>query len=289
MAYLYSMLRFVPDPARGEFINLGAVAGDDDARDWELRLIQNPKRAKAIDDEDRLSVALAFVGKVEDHIASLDHDGGAGAGAVPISAQMLTTWAEEMRNVVQFTPPAPVVAGSAEDALDLVFAELVVDPAARTFRFERKHRALGSTRRAYRQHGVPEEATTERAKVSAGPYHGAFDFAVFNGRVVQLVQCWSFQLPNQEDLAEEVKAWAWVVREVRNGGGTIRVGAEEMDVPRGDDLDVASVFIPPVGDQPTYAFEEAQAAFQEVRVRPVTVDEVDAVGERAAHLLAVPA
>jgi hypothetical protein len=36
------MLRFVPDPARGEFINIGAIAGDDDSGEWELRLLQNP-------------------------------------------------------------------------------------------------------------------------------------------------------------------------------------------------------------------------------------------------------
>lgn len=38
--------------------------------------------------------------------------------------------------------------------------------------------------------------------MTSGAYDGMFDFAVFNGRAVQLVQCWSFQLPNQADLAE---------------------------------------------------------------------------------------
>ena len=28
MPYTYSLVRFVPDPARGEFVNIGAIAGD---------------------------------------------------------------------------------------------------------------------------------------------------------------------------------------------------------------------------------------------------------------------
>jgi len=50
--------------------------------------------------------------------------------------------------------------------------------------------------------------------VRSNVYDGAFDFAVHN-RAVQLVQCWSFQPPNQADLAGQVKAWSWLVHEVR--------------------------------------------------------------------------
>jgi hypothetical protein len=119
--------------------------------------------------------------------------------------------------------------------------------------------------------------------------HGLEWLDVFNGRVVQLVQCWSFQLPNQEDLAEQVKAWAWVVGEVRNSGGVVRIGNQELDVPGGEELDVAAVYIPPVGEQPRHTFDEARAAFGQLHVRPFTADEADRVGERAAELLAVPA
>jgi hypothetical protein len=45
VSYQFSLIRFVPDPARGEFVNIGAVVGDDEAQDWELRLISNLKRS----------------------------------------------------------------------------------------------------------------------------------------------------------------------------------------------------------------------------------------------------
>ena len=72
MQYIFSLLRFVSDPARGEFVNIGALAGDDDAGDWDFRLIQNLKRAKALDHGGRLSAALRFVDVVEERVSALE-------------------------------------------------------------------------------------------------------------------------------------------------------------------------------------------------------------------------
>jgi hypothetical protein len=283
MSYHYSLLRFVPDPARGEFVNLGIVAGDDDARDWDLRLIQNLRRARAIDEEGALGIAFSFAVNLEDHIVALEAPDAERAEIEPISIEYVRRLAEEMQNVVQLTPPTPVVAASAEEALDLLFTELVVDPTALRFRFEKKHRAVASTRRAYRAHDVPVEAVTERAPVTAGPYEGVFDFAVANGAVVQLVQCWSFQLPNQRELAEQVKAWAWVVGELRQQGGLLILG--EREARAHEDVEVAAVIIPPAEGQVAPAFEEAEAAFKKTQVRPLTPDEADVIGQNAAERL----
>jgi hypothetical protein len=203
-----------------------------------------------------------------------------------MTADLLRRFSEEMQNVVQVTPPAPVVAESAEAALDLLYPELLVDPAARSYRFEKKNRALANTRRAYREHEVPADAVVEHRPLTAGAYSGVFDFGVADGQVVQLVQCWSFQLPNQEELAEQVKAWAWVVRGLREYGGVLHAPDREIVVPPHDEVDVVAVFSPPMeGQDDASAFEEAQAAFAELHVEAVTRDHADAVGARAAERL----
>src|SRR6266581_1745002 len=101
MGYHYSLLRFVPDPARGEFINLGILAGDDDAADWDLRLIQNLRRARAIDNEGALGIALSFLANLEDHIVALDPASAGLTTAEPLSTEYLAHLAEEMQNIVQ--------------------------------------------------------------------------------------------------------------------------------------------------------------------------------------------
>lgn len=286
MAFNFSLIRFVPDPARGEFVNIGAVAGSDEAGDWELRLVSNLSRAKALDDRGVLSTAFAYAAGLEDHIAALEMLSETG-GPEPISSELLCRQATEMQNIIQFTMPAPVAADSAEAALDLVFEQLVLDATRKRFPFEKKHRAQGAARKAYREHALPAGAVRERARVRSGAFDGTFDFAVHNGRAVQLVQCWSFQLPNQSDLAEQVKAWSWVVHEIRRDGGALTTTTGEVEVP--SDLDIFAVAIPPIAGSESAAYDEARAAFAENEVIELTPDEADRVGAQAADALAATA
>src|ERR671914_28990 len=223
MSFQFSLIRFVPDPARGEFVNIGAVAGSDEAREWELRLVSNLSRAKALDDRGVLSNAFAYAAGLEDHIAALDQ--------LPETS--------------------------------------------------------GAERRASQTHEVPAEAVRERAPVRSGAFDGVFDFAVHNARTIQLVQCWSFQLPNQADLAEQVKAWSWLVHEVRQDGGELTTTERGLDVPA--ELDIFAIAIPPVPGAGSPAYEEANAAFVENGVIELSPEEADRLGEHAAHTLAATA
>jgi hypothetical protein len=286
MPFQFSLIRFVPDPARGEFVNIGAVAGSDEAREWELRLVSNLSRAKALDDRGVLSKAFEFAASIEDNIAALEHIPDTSQVEV-ISSELLRQRAVDMQNIVQISSPAPVAADSAETALELVFDQLVLDAARKSFPFEKKHRAQGAARRAYQAHGIPPTAIRERAPVRSGVFDGSFDFAVHNGGAVQLVQCWSFQLPNQSDLAEQVKAWSWLVHEIRQAGGALASDDHELDVPR--ELEIFAIAIPPVDGMASPAYAEAQAAFDETDVAELTPDEADRVGASAADALAAHA
>lgn len=281
MSYTFSLIRFVPDPARGEFVNIGAMAGDDDAGDWAVRWIGNYTRAKALDEHGFLPAAKAFTASLDDRVG--DPDSPTLDLERPL-AGWLKSLADEMNNVIQVTEPAPVVADSAESALDLIFERLIVDPARVTYRFKRKHQAQAAARSAYRAHEVPDSSVKQRARVASRAYDFQFDFAVHNGRAVQLLQCWSFQLPNQADLTEEVKAWAWMVHEVQDNGGHL-VSEGGIEVPQ--ELDIAAVYIPPL-DRMSPAFGEAKSAFDELGVTAASFDQADAVGVAAAQRLAPP-
>jgi hypothetical protein len=194
---------------------------------------------------------------------------------------------EEMQNVVQVSRPMPVRTESVAAALELAFQELVIDPDFRTFAFQKKYGAVRALNEAYKARDVHPYRD---ARVLSGPYHTKFDFAVASGKAVQLVRCWSFQLPDQHGLAEKVRAWAWGVREIRNGEGgdaTLRAGGAQLTVP--PDVDVEVVFIPPASDQKSgEAFEVAQDIFadSDAKIRAVSVAETPEVAHRAVDLLA---
>src|SRR5918994_1994334 len=59
--YLYSVIRFVPDPIRGEFVNVGILAGSDESSEWELRTVENLRRARSLDEKGLLGLVWSFV------------------------------------------------------------------------------------------------------------------------------------------------------------------------------------------------------------------------------------
>ena len=226
-----------------------------------------------------LGAAKAFTATLDEKVADLDRPT---FDADPPTTAWLGRLAADMNNIVQVSDPVPVVADSAEAALDLVFDRLLVDPARMTYRFRRKHQAQAAARQAYRASKVPDSAVKARAHVQSGAYDFEFDFVVHNGKAVQLVQCWSFELPNQAELMEQVKAWAWMAHAIRGDGGALT--GEGLDVPR--DLDIAAIYIPP-GEAGDAAYQEAQSAFAELAVNAVEFGQARQVGEAAAGRLAL--
>lgn len=285
MRFVYSVVRFVPDPARGEFINVGAIVGSEESSEWQVRQIENPTRARTLDDRESLDAAWAFIGRVGSQIDAyeLSMDQLFEAEVEP-SEDWLFQMHHEHRNVVQLSRPTPMVAESADEALDRVFDLVVLDPAQRRYPFQKKHAALAAVRRAYRQHAIrPRIGYRERVRLETDHHRERFDFAVFNGGVLQLTHTWSFQVPDQEGLAEQVKAWGWTVQEARHKGG--RVVSYDQILRVRPDVDVEVVYVPPAPQREAPAFVDAMSVFDALGVRHSPLDGAGDVGERAERLL----
>jgi Protein of unknown function (DUF3037) len=286
MRFVYSVVRFVPDPARGEFVNVGAIVGSEESSEWQLRQIDNPVRARAIDDHRALEAVWSFLDRVG---RDIDEYETATERLLFDGVELSEAWLERLfvdhRNVVQLSQPTPMIAASADEALDRVFEQLVIDPAQRKYRFQKKHAALAAVRNAYREHGVRRGANLrERVILETEHHQERFDFAVINGHVLQLTQTWSFQVPDQEFLAEQIKAWGWTVQDVQEHGGMASLDdGSTFEVERNVDVEV--VFVPPKPDQGAPALRDARNVFDALRVRQASVEEAGGVGLRARDLL----
>jgi hypothetical protein len=243
-------------------------------------------RARAIDDRKALEAVWAFLDEVGRDIYEYEM---ATEQLLISPVELSEAWLERLfidhRNIVQLSPPTPMVAPSAEEALDRIFEYMIIDPAQRKYRFRKKHAALAAVRAAYRRHGVREQVNLrQRVAVQTENHSERFDFAVTNGHVLQLTQTWSFQVPDQESLAEQVKAWGWTVRDLKQHGGQATVpDGSQFDVTT--DVDVEVVFVPPAEGQDAPAMRDAYSVFNELGVHQAPVDEADQVGQRASELL----
>lgn len=286
MRYVYSLVRFVPDPARGEFVNIGAIAGSEETSEWQYRQVENFSRASRIDEQKSLEAVWAFLGSVGSVIE--DYERSQQSLFEP-EVEPSEAWLQHLhvdhRNVVQLSAPTPMVANSAEEALDRVFRQMVVDPVARRREFQTKHVAVGALRRAYDRHSVKIGVhLRQRVVLETERYRERVDFAVTNGKALQLAHTWSFQVPDQDDLAEQVKAWGWTVRDLQGGGGAVSVpGGARFEVPR--DVDVEVVYVPPAQDQEAPALRDALNVFETLGIAHGALERADDIGREAQRLL----
>ena len=285
MRFVYSVVRFVPDPGRGEFINVGAIAGSDELQEWSVRQIENPKRARLLGDAELLTAVLSFLGR----IGSLCDEFEKGDEELFPRIQLNEEWLEDLckshYNMVQLSPPAITIAESVDEALNDVFKEFIVDPAQRSYAYQTKNQALAGLRRAYKDLGLNKgQGLFEKVMLETLQYHQPFDFAVANGQALQLTQSWSFQIPDQEDLSKQIKSWGWTVKDLKESGGQIE-SADGQRFEVGKDANVAVAYISPTESQQSIAHDEAMHVFESLQIDAFSIEDVSQIASRAKQLL----
>jgi Protein of unknown function (DUF3037) len=285
MRYDFSVVRFVPDAVRGEFVNIGVIVGSDQTAEWTLRLTDNRKRAQKIDVDSRLGHALKYVEKMEREIEEYrDAIEDAQAPEMEISAAWLRLLASQSRNVVQLTEPAAVSAESIHDALEFVFDQFVLEAESQRAKFIPRSTAVARIADAYRQLNLTGDHVVRRPRVHGPKYADTFDFVVGNGRAVQLAQAFSFAVSGQESVIERVKSWSWTVKDIRENGGV--ASADGRNVAIGQDVEIKAVIVRPQTELSDDSFfDEAMEAFADTKVEPVTLNDVGDVALRAVMLL----
>ncbi len=287
MRFLSSLIRFVPDPARGEFVNVGVIVGSDASGEWDIRMASS-RRARRVDEKGVMKAVWLVADDIGRRIdRAMDEEQELVVSGDPPSESWLHQLYEQSNNIVQFSPPTPISADSARDAVEYVFSRLVLDPESAPLPYRRKSTAVSAMRAAYTNLGLRRDVHfMEHYTVQALSQREKFDFVVANGRAVQLAQAWSFQIPNQHDVAELAKAYAFTVRDLRRSGGGLAIeGDRRIEIP--PEVDVAAICIPPIEGMATEGFDEARAAFAdaEVRIHVVTVSDVIDVARHAQRAL----
>jgi hypothetical protein len=284
--YLYSLVRCMPDPRTGEFVNLAAIAGSPVTGDWSMRQVHDESRARRLADVPALEAVhgfLAGVGAEIDENLDLMED----VGESSLGEPWLQRLYHDHQDVVQLTRPTPILAEDAEQALDILFDRVVIDPGVeRRGRAITRHRVLADLRDAYHRASISRDLVRPRVQVFVGGHvHTSVDFAVTSDRVVQLAQGWSFQRTNLEDLSLQVKAWGYVMDEVRVGEKARAVDSEDRSIPITSDVDLEIAFAQPRTSEESEAFEEASEIFSHLGGRVSELNDVNRVAERAAELL----
>lgn len=109
--YTYSVIRFVPDPITGEFINIGILVGSDEQKIWKIKTVQHETRAKSVDRYDVWKYVREFVATID-----LDDDDNS-----------IESYYIRHRNIVQFSKPCPASGTTIEKVVEDLFDIFVYD------------------------------------------------------------------------------------------------------------------------------------------------------------------
>lgn len=283
--YVYALVRCVPNPRTGEFINMAAIAGQPETGDWSLRQVSNESRVRKLAGAEELQSVHGFLTRVGLEIDERQHLFEEESGE-PLGEDWLQQLYHDHRNVVQLSAPTPIVADNAEKALDIIFGSQIIDPVSQSRDFITKHRVLADLREAYRRAGIDNALIHPKVEVYAGDHvHASVDFAIVNGTTVQLTQGWSFQKVGVDEVSMQVKAWGYALRLLRDGEDARVVDSNERFTTVSRDVDVQVIVASPKTRNQEIIFEEAQQVFTELDVSVHDLDDVDEIGARAAELL----
>ena len=283
--FVYSLVRCVPEPRTGEFINIAAIAGDPLTGDWTVRQVGNESRVRKIAGPQDLAVVHRFISRlgaeIDEQWQLMDQGDGK-----PLSEIWLKELHANHQNIVQLSSPAPIVADDVDDAMDLIFSRLIIDPVRQPRGGITKSTLLANLRAVYREFDVDPDLVRPSVEVFVGDrVHTGFDFAIANGEALQLTQAWSFQRAGIDEIGLQVKAWGYALGRLRAGDKARMVDSQSAVSTVARDVDVEVVIAEPRTSDQLAVFEEATQVFQELGVS-VHPGEASAIGQRAASLIA---
>lgn len=282
MAYEYWVVRYVPNPVTGEFVNVGVVAGSGD--DWAVRKVAKLDRVSRLG--GHLGETRAFFSRINQLIpsnaASLFE-----SSHQDIARGVVEDLRARMCNVVQLSAPRPVLADTAESAAEFAFGVMVQEQAA-----EGKMRAGTIARRRVieqvRQDPILSNHLRAGQELIVGQQRTKVHFAIENGEIRQLNHVWDFSVKNTDRLVERVRAWSFLVGQVRAGKTAMlreySGSAEVLDVPRS--VDVNCLYTPATSDLAREQLAVARDAWDSIDVQALPDRESDQILWQARELVA---
>lgn len=175
-----------------------------------------------------------------------------------------------------------MVASDAEGALNSIFEYQICDPPLRP-RVQNKQAVREAVRRSYQARRIGKENLKERVTLQANRHEEYVDFAVTNGRVVQLAHTWPIPTTIHKTFARDVRGWGYAIRDMRRDGGIISTKGATFDVDPEVDIEVVYSGLDPDVKDP--ALLDALGVFEDLEVNLVSLGAEDQVSRRALELL----
>jgi DUF3037 family protein len=219
-AFYYSLIQVVPDPVRGERMNVGVVAWDPARGVGTAKFTRSRVRLKALGLDD-----LGFLSEFESWLlasvpAPKRRRAGTRLADEQWSLEAMEVAAREWGGMIQLTPPRPSLGGTVEELAQEIYDRAVfvhkaaVDPDSG--RQAIRQSAAQIVRHSIRELGAaaPLEVAVS-SRVEGRLYPHVFDVVVSNGNAKGVLITPNFADKRTEQVRRDLDAAAWAVHDVQ--------------------------------------------------------------------------
>ncbi len=287
MRYSYWLLRYVPDSARGEFVNVGLIVGNDDQSDWAVRTVPTLARASRLGGDarsvedwlERFRMSLA-----SDRFPARQQRLGSTAR---LSFGSLDRIRRHLNNTLQIAAPLPLRAASAAEGADLLYDQLILS-SEQAARSGDRATAVRELREAFSTAaGLSPRDVQQKVKLQVGRQHARFEFAIGQQKIAQLSQVWSFKRQALDSLAQDIQAASYAIKRLREGGGVLlnpaRIAQGPIDLPA--EIPIRVLYVPPASENQREIFADAEDAWNDLEVVSFPLEQVERLATEAAMLV----
>lgn len=285
-AYLYWLVRYVPDVARGERVNVAVIVGRDNG-DWAIRVAPDLRRASRLGGD--ATALRPWLERLQSAIHDYEHPPlglFAHSDDITVSRSWLELLSHRFNNVLQISAATPVEAASALDGADFLFPILVATPAP-IRRSQTRQRIVRDLTELYERTANLEigESLLRAPHVFTGRQRGRFDFAVVDDTVDQLSQAFAFDVRDSDVLERELQSWNFVATRLRHDGASISFGGRERQAER--DVPIAVAYQEPTTRDPRRldVFDAALEAWTALEINAVPSTQLDSIARDALDLV----
>jgi hypothetical protein len=273
----------VPDPIRGEFINIGIIAGK--GEDWSFRRVGSLSRASRLG--GAASQTDSFLKRIENAIAlrlNVVETLIPSASTTSFGRGEIEDLRVRMNNLVQLSDSRPVLADTAHEAADLAYKLMIVDSDT-DVQHRSRIRVVHRLRDAFELRPELVDHVARFHVAAVGPQEAGIDFAVRDGVVHQLSQVWAFDVKDTRHLQTQIRAWNYLVGLLRVDGGTLtkRGHRDGVEIPRR--VDINAVFTAPTTADGERQFEIARDGWGRLGVEAIASSDSESIVDDAARLL----
>lgn len=284
--YMSWILRYIPNTARGEFVNIGVLVGSDGS-DWAIRHVSNFTRASRLGGDATFMRPL--MQRLSDRVSEVNNSGPVESiySFVADNSETISYWTvEELRvrfnNSLQISEPTPAYGTSAAEVANILYGHLVSEtiresvPRSRT---RMKSNFRTAVMNAWHHDAViPLEVGPV---IEIGHLHQDFDFALLDGEVEQMTQVISINRKDRTLIRKDISAWNYAVTRLRQTGAILR--SKELAVPR--DTPIIMIHDEPKNTEQKEILQFAREGWSELGIESFSNKEIASAASRALTMV----